>query len=80
MQLSSGDGFGRPTPSLGRQALLLHMQVWEHSAVSQDMLRGIAGLEVPVQTEDYSVNCDLWDVFSSRRAGSLHVHVQTTGD
>ena len=44
-------------------------------------MRGIAGLEVPAHTAvGYGVACDLWDVFNSRRAGSLHVIVHPIGE
>ena len=54
-------------------------QVWQQHGTAEETLRGIAGLEVPLHTAGYDVECDLWDVFSSRRAGSLCVHVQPTG-
>ena len=56
-------------------------QIWQQQpGAAEETLRGIAGLEVPLRAAEYSVGCDLWDVFDSRRAGSLHVCVQMAGE
>ena len=54
------------------------LQIWQQHGTAEEPLRGIAGLEVPLHATGYEVDCDLWDVFNSRRAGTLHVHVQPT--
>ena len=34
---------------------------------------------MPLHAAEYGIDCDLWDVLNSCRAGSLHVRVQPTG-